>query len=178
MEHEEVYALMMDALDGELSATGLVELESHLRARPELAREWEALQAVEQLLRETPPVPVPAGFAQRTVRALPMTPRHLWLGAAVYVLFLAAGVIPLLGVAWLAIQLSPALGEPALWSGFWQGALAQLNALGVILSAAAGGMAQWCLQHPAAVGLPMLMVAIVLLWGGVVNRLVLHRAST
>lgn len=177
MEHEEIYVLMMDALDGELTAAGRVELEAHLRARPELAQEWDALQAVDRLLRETPPVSAPAGFAQRTVRALPMTPRHLWLGAAIYMLFLAAGVIPLLGVAWLALQLVPALGEPALWSGFWQGALAQLDALGVILSAAAGGAAQWCLEHPAAVGLPLLMVAIVLLWGGVLSRLVLHRES-
>lgn len=177
MEHEEIYALMMDALDGELTAAGQVELESHLRARPELTHEWDALQAVDRLLRETPPVPAPAGFAQRTVRALPVTPHHLWLGAAIYFLFLAAGVIPLLGVGWLAVQLVPALGEPALWGGFWQGALATLDALGVILSAAAGGAAQWFLERPATIGLPLLMVAIVLLWGGVLNRLVLHRES-
>jgi anti-sigma factor RsiW len=175
MEHEEVYALMMEALDGELSAAGQVELESHLRARPELGHDWKALQAVDRLLRETPPVPAPAGFARRTVRSLPATPRHLWVGAAIYFLFLAAGIIPLLGVGWLAIQLAPALGEPALWSGFWQGALAQLNALGVIVSAAAGGAAQWFLERPAAIGLPLLMVAIVLLWGGVLNRLVLRQ---
>jgi anti-sigma factor RsiW len=166
---------MMDALDGELSAAGQVELESHLRARPELAQEWVALQAVERLLRTTPPVPVPAGFAYRTVGLLPVTPRHLWLGVLVYFLFLACGVIPLIGVGWLAIQLAPALGEPALWSGFLQGALAQLAALGVIVRAAAGGAAEWLIEQPAAIGWLLLMIAVVLLWGGVVSRLVLQR---
>ena len=66
-EPDEVFTLMMDALDGELADDGWAELEAHLRARPDLAREWRAWQAVDTLF-QTAPVLMPAvDFTQRTL---------------------------------------------------------------------------------------------------------------
>lgn len=174
MEREEVYTLMMDALDGELSEAGWERLEAHLRVRPELAREWEALQAVEQLFRETGLAVPPAGFVERTVRRLPGVHQRLWVGVLVYAFFLASGILPLLGLGWLAVQFVPALGQPALWTGLWQALSALLVALGIILRALVGGMAEYLVQQPALFGWLFVMIAVVLLWGGVYNRLVLQ----
>jgi anti-sigma factor RsiW len=179
MEYEEgIIALMMEALDGELSAAGEAELAAHLRARPDLAAEFEKMQAVDQLLRQTPLLTPPAGFVQRTVQHLPGTRQRLWMGVLVYTVFLAAGVIPLVGLGWAAVQLVPALGQPALWSGLWQAMLALLGALGVILGALAGGAAQLVAEQPATIGWLLLMVLVVVVWGGVFNRLVLQQERT
>jgi anti-sigma factor RsiW len=180
MEYEEgIIALMMEALDGELSAAGEAELAAHLRARPDLAAEFEKMQAVDQLLRQTPLLTPPAGFVQRTVQHLPGTRQRLWMGVLVYTVFLAAGVIPLVGLGWAAVLIVPALGQPALWSGLWQAMLALCWAqLGVILGALAGGAAQLVAEQPATIGWLLLMVLVVVVWGGVFNRLVLQQERT
>lgn len=179
MEHEEIIDLMMDALDGELSAAGEAELVAHLRARPDLAAEFERMQAVDWLLRETPAVAPPAGFVQRTVRRLPAASRrHLWMGVFVYALFLVAGLIPLVGIGWAAVQLVPALTQPAMWAGLWQAVLAVLNAGGVILRALVAGAGELVAEQPQIIGWLLLMVLVVTVWGGVVNRLVLQHERT
>lgn len=175
MEHEEVIVLMMDALDGELSAAGEAELAAHLRARPDLAAEFERMRAVDRLLREAPPVAPPAGFVQRTVRRLPATRQRLWMGVFVYALFMAAGLIPLAGLAWLAVQVIPAVGQPAMWAGLWQAVLALLTAAGVILRALGAGATELVAEQPAVIGWLLLMVLVVVAWGGVFNRLVLQQ---
>ena len=68
---ENIYTMMMEALDGELSETGLNELESHLRVRPDLAREWVALQAIDRLFRNSPILSPAVDFTQRTLARLP-----------------------------------------------------------------------------------------------------------
>lgn len=179
MEHEEIVDLMMDALDGELSAAGEAELVAHLRARPDLAVEFERMQAVDRLLRETPAVVPPAGFVQRTVRRLPAASRrHLWMGVFVYALFLAAGIIPLVGLAVAVVQLVPALAQPAMWAGLWQAVLGVLNAAGVILRALVSGAGELVAEQPQIIGWLLLMVLVVTVWGGVVNRLVLQHERT
>ncbi|MDT8305714.1 MAG: hypothetical protein RRC07_07235 [Anaerolineae bacterium] len=179
MEHEEIIGLMMDALDGELSAAGEAELVAHLRARPDLAAEFGRMQAVDRLLRETPAVTPPPGFVQRTVRRLPAaTRRHLWMGVFVYALFMAAGLIPLVGLGWAAVQLVPALGQPAMWAGLWQAVLALLNAAGVILRALVSGAGELVAEQPQLIGWLLLMALVVVVWGGVVNRLVFQQERT
>ncbi len=176
MEYEDdIIVLMMEALDGELPAAAEAELQAHLRARPELAAEWERMCAVDLLLRQAPLLAPSHGFVQRTMRHLPGARDRLWLGVLVYAFFLAAGVIPLIGLGWAAVQLIPALGQPALWSGLWQATLALLNAVGVILGALAVGAGQLVAEQPATIGWLLLMVFVVLLWGGVFNRLVLQQ---
>jgi anti-sigma factor RsiW len=175
MEYEdEITALMMEALDGELPAAAEAELQAHLRARPDLAAEWERMRAVDLLLRQAPLLAPPPGFVQRTVRHLPGSRERLWVGVLVYAFFLAAGVIPLIGLGWAAVQLVPAIGQPALWAGLWQAVLALLNAVGVILGALASGAGQLVAEQPATIGWLLLMVLVVVLWGGVFNRLVLQ----
>jgi anti-sigma factor RsiW len=175
MEHEEIVILMMDALDGELSAAGEAKLAAHLRARPDLAAEFARMQAIDQLLRATPAVAPPAGFVQRTVRHLPAARRHLWMGILVYTLFMMAGVIPLVGLVWAAVLLVPALGQPAMWASLWQAAGALLGAAGVILQALASGASELVAEQPAIIGWLLLMVLVVVAWGGVFNRLVLQQ---
>ena len=104
---ENAYSLMMEALDGELSATGWAELESHLRVRPELAQEWQALQAIDQLFRSTPALSPAADFTQRTLARLPNRRTRLWFVASLYVLLLVVGLIPVLFIGWLAAQSNP-----------------------------------------------------------------------
>ena len=96
MEHEDVFSLMMDALDGELLDNSKQDLEVHLRACPECNREWQALLAIDRLFRHTPALSPAAGFAQRTVAMLPNRKARLWAISAIYGLVLLSGLIPVL----------------------------------------------------------------------------------
>ncbi|HEX6384541.1 MAG TPA: zf-HC2 domain-containing protein, partial [Anaerolineae bacterium] len=100
MEHDEIYTMMMDALDGELSASNRIELESHLRACPPCAREWQALLAIDMLFRQTPALRPAADFAQRTLARLPNRRYRIWAIMAVYVLLLLSGMLPLFLGVW------------------------------------------------------------------------------
>lgn len=177
METEDVYTLMMEALDGELSEEGWSELESHLRARPALAREWRALQTIDTLFRSAPLLQPAEGFAQRTVAHLPSSRQRLWMGVAVYVALLLSGLAPLGAMAWIAIQYLPALIEPALLRGLWKAGGQLLELGGAVLSALLKGAGQLVGQQPALIGWLVVMVGVVALWGVVYHRLVLQPRS-
>lgn len=177
METEDVYTLMMEALDGELSEEGWSELESHLRARPALAREWRALQAIDTLFRSAPLLQPAEGFAQRTVARLPSSRQRLWMGVAVYVALLLSGLAPLGAMAWIAIQYLPALFEPALFRSLWKAGGQLLELGGAVLSALLKGAGQLVGQQPALIGWLVVMVGVVALWGVVYHRLVLQPRS-
>lgn len=172
MERDEVYTLMMEALDGELSEDGRVELETHLRARPELAREWEALQTVDTLLRSAPMARPAADFAQRTMARLPGARQRLWIGVAIYVMMLSGGLIPLAIIGWLALQMIPALSEPAFFRGIWTVCSQALQVLGVMLGALLRGAGELVGEQPTVLAWLVAMVGVVGLWLGVYSRLV------
>ncbi len=174
METEDVYTLMMEALDGELSEDGWSELESHLRARPGLAREWRALQTIDTLFRSAPLLQPADGFAQRTVARLPSSRQRLWMGLVVYAALLLTGLAPLGAIVWMAIQFLPALVEPALFRSLLQAGTQLLELAGVTLSALLRGAGQLVGQQPALVGWLVVMIGVVVLWGSVYHRLVLQ----
>jgi anti-sigma factor RsiW len=174
MESEDVYTLMMDALDGELSEAGRAELESHLRARPDLAQEWAAMQAVDTLLQRAPLVVPPATFVARTVARLPNRRRRLWTSAIVYLMLLGSGLIPLAAIIWIALAFMPGLDAPVLAQSLWQAGGELVRLAQVVVTALLGGIGQLVAEQPALVGWLLLMMGIVALWGGVYNRLVLQ----
>lgn len=68
MENEEyIFTLMMDALDGEISAPEQAELSTYLQTHPGLAEEWAMMQTIETLFQEAPALAPAPGFAQRTL---------------------------------------------------------------------------------------------------------------
>lgn len=174
METEDVYTLMMEALDGELSEAGWAELESHLRARPDLAREWAAMQAIDTLFRQTPALRPAADFTQRTVARLPHARQRLWVSLIIYLLLLASGLIPLGVIAWLLLRIGPALAHPALLRGLWQAGGELLGLAQLIIGALLRGAGEFVAQQPAVWAGFLLMVGAIALWGGVYNRLVLR----
>lgn len=175
MEREEdTYTLMMDALDGELSEAGWAELESHLRARPALAREWETLRAVDALLKRAPMLQPAADFTQRTLARIPDSRRRLWAGVTLYFLLLASGIIPLGAIVWIAVQVIPLLGQPTLLRGLLQAGAGFVQMIQAVFGALLNGAGEFVDQQPLALAYLSLMAAIVALWAGVYGRLVLY----
>ena len=69
MEHEEIYTLMMEALDGDIEDSGRRDLDSHLYDCTTCQREWRAIQAIHQLFLDTPVLSPAADFAESRVPA-------------------------------------------------------------------------------------------------------------
>lgn len=172
MRHNEIYTMMMGALDGELSANGHVELESHLRACPSCAREWQALMAIDMLFRQTPALSPAAGFAQRTLARLPNRRYRIWIISAIYVLLLLSGTLPLLLVVWAVSRFGPMLTEPVMVSSLLASLERTLRITGTVLRALLSGLGEFLVQQPAVLGWLMVMAGLVFLWSGIYRQLV------
>lgn len=174
MEHDEIYTLMMEALDGDLADADCREMEAHLATCYSCAREWQAIQTIHQLFLQTPALSPAADFTQRTLAALPNNTYRIWLIGAIYGFLLISGVLPLVIVGWLVTTLAPAVIEPAFGRGLVQ-AGGQLVSLGsAVLSAfwqGLGGLAQLLAQQPTILGWLFVMVGVVFLWGGVYRQM-------
>lgn len=176
---ENVYTLMMEALDGELSESGLNELESHLRVRPDLAREWSALRAIDRLFRSTPALSPAADFTQRTLARLPNRRFRLRLVTIFYVLLLVSGIVPVLIIGLLAVQFVPAFFEPAFIGGLLQVGNQVISLAGAVFTALFAGLADLLRQQQLAVaGWLLVMLGLVILWSGVYRQLMLVPRST
>jgi hypothetical protein len=171
--HEESYYLwMMDALDGELADHNRVALEAHLRACPRCMREWQALLAVEALLRQAPMLKPAADFAQRTLALLPDNRYRLWIIGGIYGLVLLCGLLPLLFGIWLVERLAPILSQPDLLQSVL-GSLGQsVRALGTVIEAILTGIGRFVIDQPALVGWLLVMAGIIVVWITVYQRLV------
>ncbi len=166
MEHDKYYALMMDALDGELAAEQEFELESHLRACPLCRQEWEAALAIDTLFRQTPALSPAADFTQRTVARLPNRKLRLWALGLVYSVLWLAGILPaLLAATAAALLAGGSLAE------FAETAQRGLSVAGTVLEALGNGLGQLAGQYPAVWGLLFVMAGLVLLWNGVYRQL-------
>ncbi len=170
---ETVYALMMEALDGELTDSGWTELEAHLRVRPNLSREWQAMQALDRLFRSTPALSPAADFTQRTLARLPNRRVRLWFVAAVYLLLLSVGLIPVVFLGWLTMQFTPALFEPAIVRSLVQAGGQLVNLLGVVLYALVLGAGNYIRQQPLVLVSLLVMLGVVAMWGGIYRQLVI-----
>ena len=172
--HEAAYVLMMDALDGELSASGKITLEAHLRACPACEEEWQALVAVDFLFKHTPLLEPAPNFAQQTVSQLPEERPRIWTLATIYLTLLVTGIVPILGLGWLFGQLQPLLQLPAFGASLqqaftkaWQLGGAFLGALWQILAS----LGDFVGQNPTIVGWAMVMIGFIAVWSGVYSQL-------
>lgn len=174
MEHEEIYMLMMEALDGDLSDSENREMVEHLATCHSCAREWQAVQTIHQLFLQTPALSPAADFTQRTLAILPNTSYRIWLIGAIYGFLLISGVLPLVVIGWLATTFAPALTEPAFGRGLVQAGSQLLSLVSAVLNAfwqGVGGLVQILTQQPAVLGWFFVMVGVVFLWGGVYRQL-------
>ena len=174
MEHEEIFTLMMEALDDELGESGQFEMRTHLESCPSCSQEWKGIQAIHQLFLETPALSPAAGFTERTLGLLPNPAYRLWMGSVVYGLLLISGLLPVVVIIWLTSQFGPALEQPAFIDGVLR-AGGQVAHLGnTVLDAFRQGVVNagdLIGQQPAIIGLLLVMVGAILLWGGFYSQL-------
>lgn len=172
MEHDEIYTMMMDALDGELSASNRIELESHLRACPACVREWQTLLAIDMLFRQTPALSPAADFAQRTLARLPNRRYRIWAIVAVYVLLLLSGMLPLLLGIWAVSRFGPMVSEPTMVRNLLESLDKGLQVTGTVLRALLSAVGEFVVQQPSVLGWLLVMAGVVFLWSGVYRQLV------
>lgn len=172
MDHEEIYLLMMDALDGELPEDGWNSLESHLRACPACEQEWYALQAIETLLRTTPALAPPADMVQRTLMRLPNPAYRTWVIGAVYSLLLLSGILPVVGAVVLLGTFGTTVFNWSVVSAFLTPIWDTITVLPIMLSALLNALGAFIAQQPAIVGVLLVMVGVIMVWGGVYSQLI------
>lgn len=174
MEHEEIYMLMMEALDGDLAESDTLEMEAHLASCHSCAREWQAVQTIHQLFLQTPALSPAAGFTQRTLASLPNNAYRIWLIGIIYGFLLTSGVFPLVVIGWLVTTLAPALAEPAFGRGLVQAGGQMVSLITAVLGAfwqGLGGLGQFLAEQPNILGWLFVMVGVVFLWGGVYRQM-------
>jgi len=176
MEHEHIYTLMMDALDGELADSRKGDLEAHLRACPPCQREWQALLAIDMLFRQTPSLAPAVGFAQRTLARLPNRRYRVWMIGIMYGALLLGGALPMLIGFWIYSKAGTAVTEPALWRTVWQAISQTAQVAGTVLSALLNGSGEFVTQQPAIVGWLLVMIGVISLWSGMLRQLVVQPA--
>jgi predicted anti-sigma-YlaC factor YlaD len=165
---------MMDALDGELTADGRSELESHLRACPNCQREWQAMATIDALFRQTPALMPAAGFAQRTIALLPDRRLRLWTMGLMYVFLLFCGVAPLLIASLIFGFFRLDLGGQSVWENVALLVTQSFQVAGTVINALLISAGEFIGQNPAAIGWLLVMIGIISLWGSVFQQLVLQ----
>lgn len=171
MDHDDVFALMMDVLDGEASEVQSQQLETHLRACPECNREWHALVAIDTLFRQTPALSPAADFVEKTLARLPNRRMRVWAMGTLYGAILLGGIAPLAILGFLAARLMPVLSQPALVESVLGSLQTTYRTTGTVLAALANGAGEVLVQQPIYVGWMLVLAGIVFLWGGVYRRL-------
>ncbi|MBK8430510.1 MAG: hypothetical protein IPL28_04120 [Chloroflexi bacterium] len=165
---DEIYALMMDELDGELTPAEKYRLTTLLQQHPELAREWQAMQAVDKLFSHAPMV-VPAprmAFASRTIARLPNLRARRWAMAAVYAFLLTSGVLPVILGALVVV--GTVTISAVSFAEVWQ----IMTVLGQALRQILLAMGNQLGQQPAILGIILVMLGSISLWTGVYRQLV------
>lgn len=178
MEHEEIFTLMMEALDDEIEESGQLALQTHLESCSSCSQEWEAIQAIHQLFLETPALSPAVGFTQRTLSLLPNPAYRLWMGSLVYGLLLISGLLPVVVIIWFTAQFGPALEQPAFVDGMLRAGGQVVQLANTVLDASRQGVinaADIVGQQPALIGVLLVMVGGILLWGGVYSQLTTPR---
>ena len=172
MEHKNVYLMMMDALDGELTAEQQFDLEAHLRACPACGREWHALVAIDRLFRQTPALSPAADFTQRTLARLPNRRYRIWLISLIYVVLLLSGTVPLLAGIWAISKFGPVISQPSLLRSLLQSLDKAGQVVMTVLGALLNGIGEFVVQQPAVIGWLLVMIGVVFLWSGVYRHLI------
>lgn len=171
MEHEEIYVMMMEALDDTLADEQQFLLASHLRNCPPCMREWRALATIDQLLRQTPALSPAAGFAQRTLARLPNHRHRIGLIGVMYALLLLSGGLPVLAIGWVVFQYGAVITDPGMVRSVAQSVAQLAQVVGAVISALLTGIGEFVVQQPAVFGWLLVMVGIVSVWSGVYRQL-------
>jgi anti-sigma factor RsiW len=179
MAHDEnYYVMMMDALDGELAEASRSDLEAHLRACPECLREWNALLAIEMLFRQSPVLSPAAGFATRTIALLPNRRARVWALGLVYAVLLLGGLLPVALIGLLVVRYLPILQDPGLLGHIWDSLANIARVAGTVVGALFAGAGRIFQEQPVLIGWVIILAGLVILWGGVYQRLLLQPATT
>ncbi len=162
MEEERIYTLMMEALDGVLDEAESAELTELLLQHPDLAQEWDAMQAVDEMLRFAPPTPAPVHFAQMTLARLPNPRNRRIFLAAFYLALLLGGLTPIL----FGVALSSQLG------GITAGIGETWRVLQTIFSGIFTATRSIMLTQPYITSWLAVLVGVILLWVAAYRRAV------
>ncbi|MEM8863784.1 MAG: hypothetical protein AAGD96_36200 [Chloroflexota bacterium] len=160
-DQEYLEALMLDALDGNLSKSGERELNKYLENNPALAEELKGMMAVETLFADVGLVEPPKEFVAETIAQLPNLSVRKWATGFVGALVIILGILPIALITFLfsnmpAQEAILALTESVISS------LAQ-----VVLSLF--GFVQ---NQPIALGIPAIMIGSIFLWTITYRRMV------
>jgi anti-sigma factor RsiW len=176
MNHDDVFALMMDMLDGEATEDQALYFESHLRACPECSREWRALVMIDTLFRQTPALSPAADFVAETIALLPDRRMRIWAMSTIYGAILLGGIIPLVLFGLLVFRLMPVLTQPAVIGSIFASLQTTYSTTGTVLAALVSGLGEALIQQPMYLGWMLVLAGIVFLWGGVYRRLLVTGA--
>ena len=174
MEHEEIYNLMMEVLDSEIEESDMLSLDDHLNNCPDCARQWEAIQTIHTLFLESPVLSPAANFAQVTLARLPNARHRIIALTTIYGMLLLSGIVPLALFIWFASQLRPAVNQPAFIEGVLQVGEQIFGLVETVIGAFLQGlstMGQLLSQQPAIIGLILVMLGAIFVWGGVYSQL-------
>lgn len=159
-EEDNVYALMLDALDGELTAAQEEELASYFQKYPDLATEFELMGentfdfATVQVSLASPS----ALFVEETIAYLPNLRLRRYVMASLAILLMVATVLPVAGLLLLLANASLELVE------VFVSGLAQL-----VYEAGYSVLTQ-----PVFIAIIGFMLGSILLWSTMYRRLVLR----
>lgn len=172
MELEDrIYTLMMDALDGEISDEDRAELNAHLQARPSYMAEFQAMQTIDTLFRQTPALVPTADFTQRTIERLPNRSVRIWVVSTIYITLLVSGILPLLLGLWVFNELGDTVEGPV----FIESTLQMLTEGYQVATAVARAMllatGELIAQQPIVLGWLLVLGGVVSLWGGLYRQL-------
>lgn len=168
MTEQQIFDLMMDALDDEIDEQGLAQLNAYLLTDAQLAQEWEAMQIVDTLLRETPPIVAPVNLVERTLARLPNASYRRSVLTIFYLLLLVGGMIPLIFTVWLAMQ----FGGDTIFGALTQ-ALSEISIFVQLFSRAIFTTAGTIItEQPVLLGWLCLLLGIIGLWYNVYQNMV------
>ncbi|HEX3052608.1 MAG TPA: sigma-E factor negative regulatory protein [Aggregatilineaceae bacterium] len=159
---------MQRALDQELSAAELDALHTQISESPDTAQQWERLQQVDQVIRETPLVAPLPGFTERVMAAIAAMPLpgfakgHMGLGLALGLLAAALLTLPLLSVV-LILLLSVATNPSAL-NSFFQSLTDSSGTVAALAGNAGDELAQLVTKTPVLLALLTVVIPLTALW--------------
>lgn len=172
MELEDrIYALMMGALDGDISDEDRAELNAHLEARPSYMAEFQAMQTIDTLFRQTPALVPAADFTQRTIERLPNRSVRIWVVSMIYILLLVSGILPILLGLWVFSALGETVEGPVLIEFTLQMLSEGYQVATAVTRAMMLASGELIAQQPILVGWLLVFGGIVSLWGGLYRQL-------
>jgi len=166
---------MNEALDHALSEEDMAALHARIAESDEAAEQWDHLRHTDELLRTTPKVDAPAGFADRVMAMIATMPlpgfarKNPSVGIALGLLIAGLFTIPVFSV--LLVIILSVITNPGAIQTF---AVALFHAAGYIISLIAdivGRVESRATGAPVLIALVTTMIPVTMLWGWVLWNL-------